>query len=146
MRISDWRSDVCSSDLDLQVAPARQLSCLPKIGGARRHEKGIHVVEPVLDGPEAGAIAATLADIEGRLAVIALLRIGGAKIRNMVEPALLGAATDVEVHALDCFVDADRILAAFENVGYGLDLLAALTAFARLVRLAPAHRSEEHTS
>src|SRR3546814_15761232 len=89
MRISDWRSDVCSSDLDLQVAPARQLSCLPKIGGARRHEKGIHVVEPVLDGPEAGAIAAALADNEGRLDGIALLRIGCAKNRNVVEPAFL---------------------------------------------------------
>src|SRR3546814_6660214 len=39
MRISDWSSDVCSSDLLRNVSPVRRVSSLP--GGRRRSEEAL---------------------------------------------------------------------------------------------------------
>src|SRR5262249_39401939 len=117
---------------------ARQAARLPEIRRPRRQEEGDDVAEPVLDGAEAGAVAPALADVERRLAVVALRRIDGAQIGHVIEPALLGAGADVEVDALDRLLDADRILAAFEDVRDALGRLAALPALARLLGLAPA--------
>ena len=74
------------------------------------------VVEPILDRAEVGAIATALADVERRLPEIAPLRIELAQVGEVVDPALLRARADVEVHALDRFVGADRVLAALEDV------------------------------
>src|SRR3546814_5399206 len=88
LRISDWSSDVCSSDLVGGVGPARQ-------------QERADVAEPVLDGAEGGAIAAALGDVERGLAEVAALRIELAQVGEVVDPALLGARADVEVDALD---------------------------------------------
>src|SRR5690606_18749982 len=94
-------------ECDLQVPAARQVAGDPQVGGPRRHEEGLHVVEPVLDRPEARAVSPTLTDVEGGLPVMATAGIAGAEVGDMVQPALLGAAADVEVDALNRLVDAD---------------------------------------
>ena len=100
---------------------------------AGRQEEVDDVLKPILDRAEARAIAPALADVERRLAVIALRRIDRAQIGNVVEPALLGAGADVEVDALDGLSRADIVFAAFENVLDRLDALAALPAFSGLL-------------
>ena len=87
---------------------ARKSARLPEVGRARGQEESDEVVEPVLDRAEARAVAPALADIERRLAVIALRRVDRAQVGHVVEPALLGAGADIEIDALDRFRGADR--------------------------------------
>ena len=79
-------------------------------------------VQPILDRAEVRAVAPALADVERRLAEIALLRIELAQVGQVIDPALLGARADVEVHALDRLQRADRVLAALQDVMHGLGL------------------------
>src|SRR5690554_1064904 len=106
--------------------------------GPCRQEEVDDVLQTILDGPEARAIAPALTDVERRLAVIALRRIDGSQVRHVIEPALFGARADVEVHALDRLRRADVVLAALEDVLDRLNPFAALPALSRLLRLAPA--------
>src|SRR3546814_13431206 len=46
MRISDWSSDVCSSDLQLERPGRRRGKPGPGGGGKRRQQKGIALVRP----------------------------------------------------------------------------------------------------
>jgi hypothetical protein len=92
-----------------------------------RGEEVEEVLQAVLDGPEVRAIAPALADVEGRLAKAALLRVHLAHVGEVIDPALLGARADVEIHALDRLVGAGRVLATLEDVMHAgqIDLLAA---------------------
>src|SRR5262249_52411061 len=47
-----------------QSARAREAARLPEVGGLARQEESRQVVQPVLDGAEAGAVAPALADLE----------------------------------------------------------------------------------
>jgi len=58
----------------------------------------------------------------------------------MVDPALFGARTDVEVHALDRAERADRVAAALEDVVDSFGLEAFFPALAGLAGFAPASR------
>ena len=123
---------------DLEVARIGMAARAPQIGRARAEEERLDVVQPVLDRPEARAVAPALADVERRLAIVALGGIDRAQVGDVVHPALLGAGADVEIDPLDRLVDADRVLAALEDVRHELGLLAALPALPLPARLAPA--------
>ena len=58
---------------------------------ASRQKKIDDVLKPILDRTEARAIAPALANVQRRLAVIALGRIDRTQIGNVIEPALLSA-------------------------------------------------------
>src|SRR4029434_7761976 len=123
----------------------RLFACDVKIGrvGFPGEQEVLDVAEPVLDRAEIRAVAPALADVEGRLAIVAALRIELAQGGQVVEPALLGAGTDVEVDALDCLESADGIVAPLWEVVDGVLLNRARLqpAFAFASRLAPALRS-----
>src|SRR5690606_25408465 len=119
------------------------LARLAQVGGvgAARQQERADVAEPVLDGAEGGAVAAALGDVERRLAEVAALRIELAQVGEMADPALFGTRADVEVDALDRLVEADRVLAALEDVVHGFLRGPLAPALAVAARLAPAGRS-----
>src|SRR4051794_40237142 len=97
---------------------ARQAAGLPEVGGPCSEQEPHDLVEAILDRAEARAIAPALADLERRLAVIALGGIDRAQIGNVVDPALLRARADVEVDPLYGLGIADGVLAALEDIGH----------------------------
>src|SRR5207245_844880 len=101
-------------------------------------EEGDDRPQSVLDRAEVPAVAPALPDVHWRLAEAALRRIQLAQVRQVVHPAHLGAAPDVDVDALDGLVVADAVLAALQDVAHLLLLETALPALAVPPRLAPA--------
>src|SRR3546814_4308976 len=107
MRISDWSSDVCSSDLApvRGCAPAEQgdeRAALDRVGSdhAGKREEGRRIVD-VLDrcrDPRAGTDVAGILDQEG-----------GAQ-RFFIDEALVEPAMLAEIKALVGGVDDDRVL------------------------------------
>lgn len=123
---------------DLELPRRCEPAGLPEVGRPRRREEILHVVVPILDRLERRAVASALADVEWRLPVVALLRIDGAQVDDVIDPALLGEGSDVGVDPLDRLVDADGVFAALEHVQNRLGPEALLPAFSVATRLAPA--------
>jgi hypothetical protein len=70
----------------------------------------------VLDGPEVGTVPPALADVEGGLAEVALLRVHLVEVGEVIDPAGLGAGADVDVDALHRQVDPHRVPSTLEDV------------------------------
>src|SRR3546814_3054111 len=117
MRISDWSSDVCSSDLVGQAQARRQAHAARARGRAFLAERD-HVV-----AEDAGA-GAGAADVHA------------ARVALADQLGCRGAADDGG--------DAQLVAAGEENAGGGLELAQVLVALAVLA--AGEARSEEHTS
>ena len=92
---------------------------LVALGG---NEEVEDVRQAILDRPEVRAVAPALADAKRRLAEAALHGVDLAEVRQVVDPARLGARADVEIDPLDRFEGADRILPALQDV---MDAVAA---------------------
>ena len=121
--------------LALVRARFAQVACL---AFGRSQEEIENVMYTVFHCAEVGAVAPALADVERRLAEVACLRVELAQVGEMVDPALLGARADVEVHALDRAERADRVAAVLEDVVDGFGFHALFPALAGFARFAPA--------
>ena len=107
-----------------RAPPAIRQSARPiEIGGAARHQEVGEIRQAIFDRAEVRAVSSALPDVERRLSESALLRVGLAQIGDVVDPALLGARADVEVHALDGFERADAVFAALQDVVDPLGML-----------------------
>ena len=84
--------------LALVFACLLKVVCLALGCGQKKVE---NVRQSIFNRAEVGAVTAALADVERRLSKVACLRIKLAQIGEVIDPALLGAGSNVEVHALD---------------------------------------------
>src|SRR3546814_1430756 len=140
MRISDWSSDVCSSDLGVTTsAPADA-------------EWWRLYKDPVLDGLVADALAANT-DVRVAVARIARARAALREVRGDRLPStdLSAGATYGRVSESQTLPGADREGWQVDGgltVGYEVDLFGRVSRDRKSTRgdLAAAQRSEEHTS
>lgn len=80
-----------------------------------RKQKAHNVTGPILDGPEVGAVAPALPDVERGLAEIALAWVQLIEIGKVVDPAGLRTGAYIDGGPLNREQIDDRILSALED-------------------------------
>src|SRR4051812_27644126 len=89
------------------------LFCLVKIVGASLQKEIAFHFDTIFERAEIRTIASALADVEWGLTIVTAMGIKAAQIRQMVQPALLGARTDIDIDAHDGVLFTDTVFAAF---------------------------------
>src|SRR3546814_3582225 len=126
MRISDWSSDVCSSDLDPDLSAAAVIERVrPKLAAISRGTAVPLNVPPIVGLGSTGGFEYALQALQGQPAADIAATVRGMSLAANQDPALAGVFSTFAANTPQLYLDIDREKAQTPSVAVD-DIFTAL--------------------